>query len=281
MSVTKAMVGPRTTAICFETLASWVEALHGHGEVSAALEEFVLLFKCDAVILVRFAEGARHPNCLARAVSIPQQAFPPRVALPFAQDMLGEHLGIAKSGAVWTHSDVDDRAMWKNSDTLNERMELHSVRDLALVALGSRGGTWDFLELQFATYISTNERNLIELLAKSLAKTWHSRLPGLALKLQHLSRFNRSRATAEVCDVAIPDVENPAGLSRCEYRICSLVQEGMAAKKIAAKLDIQESTVRSHLHSIYSKTETSGQMELLHRLSSEQFGHGAPAAIVA
>lgn len=281
MSVTKAIVGARTTSNCFETLADWVEALHGHGEVSAALEEFVLLFKCDAVILVRFSKGSQHPNCLARAVSIPQQAFPPRIALPFAQDMLGAHLGIAKSGAVWTHSDVDDRVMWKNSDALNERMELHSVRDLALVALDCRGGTWDFLELHFAAYISTNERNLIELLAKSLAKTWRSRLPGLALKLQHLSRFNRSRATVEIHDAAILDVDNPAGLSRCEYRICCLVREGLAAKKIATELNIRESTVRSHLHSIYSKTETSGQMELLHRLSSDQHGQGSPAAIFA
>ncbi len=58
-----------TTANCFETLADWVEAVHGHGEVSAALDEFVLLFKCDAAILVRFAEGSQHPFCLVRALS--------------------------------------------------------------------------------------------------------------------------------------------------------------------------------------------------------------------
>ncbi len=281
MSVTDAWVGAQTAAKCFETLADWVEALHGHGEVSAALDEFVLLFKCEAAILVRFAQGSQHPICLARAVSIPQQAFPPRVALPFAQNMLSAHLGIAKPGAVWTHSDADDRALWKKSYQLNERMKAHSVRDLALVALQSHCGKWDFLELQFAAYISANERALIELLAHSLAKTWRSRLPGIALKLQHLSRFTRSRPVTEYRGVAILDVDNPAGLSRSEYRICCLIREGMAAKKIAGELDIQESAVHSHLHSIHSKTDTSGQMELLHRLSRDQTGRGTSDAIVA
>ncbi|MGR3342619.1 MAG: helix-turn-helix transcriptional regulator, partial [Paracoccaceae bacterium] len=76
-------------------------------------------------------------------------------------------------------------------------------------------------------------------------------------------------------------VENPAGLSRSEYRICCLIQEGMAAKNIANQLNIQESTVRSHLHSIYSKTEISGQMELLHSLSRDQIGRGTSGAISA
>ena len=281
MSVSKAWVGPHTTASCFETLADWVEAVHGHGEVSAALDGFVLLFKCDAAILVRFAEGSQHPICLVRAVSVPQQAFPPRVALPFAKDMLGAHLSTAKPGAVWMHSDADDQAMWKHSLQLKERMNAHSVRDLALVALESRRGNWDFLELQFATYISTNDRALIELLANALSKTWRARLPGIALKLQHSSRFTRARSKADYRSVAILDVENLAGLSRSEYRICCLIQEGMAAKNIANELNIQESTIRSHLHSIYSKTETSGQMELLHRLSRDQFGRGTSGAISA
>ena len=281
MSVTEAMVGAHATANCFETLADWVEALHGHGEVSAALDEFVLLFKCDAAILVRFAEGSQHPICLVRAVSIPQQAFPPRVALPFAKDMLGAHIGVAKPGAVWIHSDADDRVMWKHSYQLNERMDVHSVRDLALVALETRRGNWDFLELQFATYISTNDRALIELLANALSKTWRARLPGTALKLQHRSRFTKVRSDAENRCVAILDVENPAGLSRSEYRICCLIQEGIAAKNIANQLNIRESTIRSHLHSIYSKTETSGQRELLHRLSRDQFGRGTSEAASA
>ncbi len=161
------------------------------------------------------------------------------------------------------------------------KIEAPLIRDLALAAFESRRGNWDFLELQFATYISTNDRALIEFLTNALSKSWGARLPGIARKFQHRSRFTRARSKAEYRSTAILDVENPAGLSRSEYRICCLIQEGLAAKNIANQLNIQESTVRSHLHSIFSKTETSGQMELLHRLSRDQIGRGTSEAASA
>lgn len=59
---------------------------------------------------------------------------------------------------------------------------------------------------------------------------------------------------------------NPAGLSKAEYRVCSLLVRGFGAKAISGSLGVSESTVRSHLRSIYSKTNTHGQRELMFRL---------------
>ena len=63
------------------------------------------------------------------------------------------------------------------------------------------------------------------------------------------------------------DTSNPAELSRSEYRICAMVREGLLARAIADELGVSESTVRSHLHSIYAKTGATGHVDLLHRLA--------------
>ena len=62
-------------------------------------------------------------------------------------------------------------------------------------------------------------------------------------------------------------IENPAGLSRSEFRVCSLLKEGMTVNIIADNLSVGRATIRSHLSSIYSKTGASSQVELLHMLN--------------
>ena len=64
--------------------------------------------------------------------------------------------------------------------------------------------------------------------------------------------------------------ENPLGLTRSEYRICLLIRDGYRAQDFALVQSVAESTVRSHLRSIYQKVEVTGQMALLHRLSAER-----------
>ena len=60
--------------------------------------------------------------------------------------------------------------------------------------------------------------------------------------------------------------DNPLGLTRSEFRVCERVVRGFSVKRIAADLDISPHTVRSHLRSIFAKTGTDSQRELLVRL---------------
>lgn len=53
-----------------------------------------------------------------------------------------------------------------------------------------------------------------------------------------------------------------AGLSNREYQIARLVADGMQNNEIAAQLDITERTVKAHLSSIYTKTQTKGRLSL-------------------
>ncbi len=53
-----------------------------------------------------------------------------------------------------------------------------------------------------------------------------------------------------------------AGLSNRELQIARLVADGLQNNEIAAQLDITERTVKAHLGSIYTKTQTKGRLSL-------------------
>ncbi|MGR3290328.1 MAG: helix-turn-helix transcriptional regulator, partial [Paracoccaceae bacterium] len=240
------------------------------GEVADAISALVGAFKCESAVLVRVAQGAAQPKTIASAVARSQRSFPPRVALPFIQEILHPGFGNTSPGTVWAYSNDDDRAMWKFSLQLDSLMNSRAVRDIVLIALQTKSMTWDFLELHLATKVSDKDLALMNLLAISLSNSWASRMPGLTAKLQNRSRISLINSDKNSEDIALLDISNPAGLSRSEYRICHMIQDGMVAKSIANELTIRENTVRSHLHSIYSKTQTSGQIGLLHRLMQDR-----------
>ena len=53
-----------------------------------------------------------------------------------------------------------------------------------------------------------------------------------------------------------------ASLSNREYQIAWLVAEGLQNNEIATRLEISERTVKAHLSSIYTKTQTKGRLSL-------------------
>ncbi|MDK9709346.1 MAG: response regulator transcription factor [Desulforhopalus sp.] len=67
-------------------------------------------------------------------------------------------------------------------------------------------------------------------------------------------------------DVKEPDVQQApaalANLSNREYEIAGLVTEGLQNSEIAQRMDISERTVKAHLSSIYTKTQTKGRLSL-------------------
>ncbi|NHX28236.1 helix-turn-helix transcriptional regulator, partial [Escherichia coli] len=116
----------------------------------------------------------------------------------------------------------------------------------------------------------------IAALAPTLAKSWGNRLPGTAERAAGQARVHRAQEMADPASLPILDAANPLGLTRSEFRICSLVREGMLVREIARKLAVQEATVRSHLRSVFMKTGTSCHVELLHRLATEAARAVAP-----
>ena len=58
------------------------------------------------------------------------------------------------------------------------------------------------------------------------------------------------------------------GLTSSELRVLLALAPGLSIKKVAAMLGVCETTAKTHLQHIYSKTGTSKQSELIHMFMS-------------
>jgi len=250
----------------FEVLAAWVQALHGQGKIPDVLFSLLSLYKADAALIVRFIEG----NCQPRKVAVAGRSSDRRIARgrsSFAEIMLGENLGVSRNGTLWLWSELAENSESTESLHIQSRILSSGLSDVGLIGLENSTGICDYLELHFNSQLSKDDIIHLSMLAATLSKTWEQRLPGTVQKLLAQSRVRKTLDQPGLPSKPILDVNNPFGLSRCEYRICAMVKEGMLVKDIATGLSIREVTVRSHLCSIYAKTDTSGQIELLHRMT--------------
>jgi DNA-binding NarL/FixJ family response regulator len=96
------------------------------------------------------------------------------------------------------------------------------------------------------------------------------------LPLAHSDRQNLGNLTAAIF-VQDPAAMAPStgeafaklhGLTASELRVLRALAPGLSIKKVAELLGIGETTVRTHLQHIYSKTGTSKQSELIHMFMS-------------
>lgn len=230
-----------------------------------AFEELRTLVRARAVLHVRQCRGSRDTRSAARDEPTSGQLFahPPR---SFAASVLGEHLHSARPGSVWFLSDTrPDR------DTRSS-LDRDDITDIAIVPLENAAAFSDFLEIEFSERIPGHDQVLLEMLCPLIAEAWQARDPGAvaAMMAGRVSRIARKRSATEV--TPIPDADNPAGLTRAEFKVCLLIHEGRMPEDIAGALNVKKSTLRSHMRSIYNKTGVSGQLELVHRL------HGARAS---
>ena len=72
----------------------------------------------------------------------------------------------------------------------------------------------------------------------------------------------------------ILSMDNPAGLSRMEYRVCVLLSDGVALERIHQELAISRSTLRTHLRNVCAKTEFKKLDELLAVLAPTESREG-------
>lgn len=65
------------------------------------------------------------------------------------------------------------------------------------------------------------------------------------------------------CEPSVNDIAQLMGLTRAESRVVSDLLTGSTVKQTAKQLDLTEGTVRFYLQSIYQKTDTRGQSDLM------------------
>ena len=138
---------------------------------------------------------------------------------------------------------------------------------MVVVSLETASAHTDNLEFHFRRMPAQHNLNLISTLTETLSCCWRRRMPGVVAKRLVRTRLREVSALSNAGASAILDISNPAQLSRCEFRVCALLNEGMTVNLIAESLSVCQATVRSHLSSIFAKTGTCSQIELLHQLN--------------
>ncbi|MEX5729754.1 DNA-binding CsgD family transcriptional regulator [Rhodovulum iodosum] len=258
--------GPRFQAAdlarSIDAVTAWVGALHNQGAFEDSLARLAGALHSEIGQLVRYGKGNDKPRLISQGALHRDGVH--ATAPHFAQTLLGDQLFKARPGSIWLLSELRQDLLIDTA--LTDWLESRKLTEVVVVVLNVNVRHCDVLELCADRAPSVEDATLLKIVAPNLASSWRQRQPGIATReigRKH-ARNRTQRDAIEVC--AILDMSNPYDLSRSEYRICTLVMQGMNTGDISSELGISESTARSHLHSIYGKTGTTGIVGLMHRL---------------
>lgn len=253
----------------FHAAAQWGEALQGQGSLVEALALLREAAGAEIATLAHFSgPGLRGLH----VVSADRSAGEGRRDLPadLCEPLVRAQIGRGRAGSVWRYSDIVDGLLVTPGSRLTQWFRVHRIAEVCAILLsGERDGA-HVLTLLFAQPPAPEALALLEALAPALAAAWDRRNPAV---LPASRRAGLAVLGEEAEEAPLLGVGNPAGLTRAEFRICALLSDGIAARDLPDALGISESTLRSHLRSIYAKTDTTGQAGLIHRLMK----HAAPA----
>ncbi len=181
----------------------------------------------------------------------------------YASCVLQEYLTKARSSGLWLSSRIDNIANPSGDPSLIEWQATRSFGELAVIVLSNDEHKSEFLELHLHDPVTPKLYESLKSLTPTMCRAWSNRAAGVfsaaLLDKQYGPRCSKIR-------LPILSFNNPALLSRSEFRVCMLLSRGVSLEAVASELGIAMSTMRSHLRNIYSKTGTSGHAELVFRL---------------
>lgn len=241
-------------------VAQWCECLHGRDPLLRSLEVLGQGLSAEIVALARYSLDGRRA---VRSVTWDRSGTEPRggpADKGYAQALIGPYFEAARPGSLWFRSMIDISASSELAEFHNSR----HLRELAVIPLETNGRSIDTFELHFHDRLRNHQQVILNSLAPVLTRTWRNRAEGLFTEA-----LLRSAPSADTTDTApILSVENPARLSRAEYRVSLLLSRGMSIQQVKEELGIRESTLRSHLSNLYAKTNCSNLSEFVFCLAS-------------
>ncbi len=248
---------------------TWQDVAEGRAPALEALSKLCSAVDADAAALTRYDPKHTLAGKVTAFDRRPEGAFVPKLKKSFALAVLGSYAGKARKGTVWTSSAVEDL-----QPELREFQIRRDFRELIVIPLeGLRLGN-DYLELHFHYELSTSRLVALETLAPELSQSWSYRNLG--------SFFERSlskRRFSEEPGGPVLSSDNPAGLSRTEYRVCLLLSIGQSNESITTNMSISSATLRTHLRNIYQKVGVENKPELIYQLLSR--GNSAAERMLA
>ncbi len=256
----------------------WVEEVHGCRGFENVLGSLQSLLGADSISLLRLRSDTAAETVFA---SVTGREAPPRSdRLSFPQYLLGHGIGRAQAGSVWYMSELEREL--SNDDIAGKlpRFGHEQVREIAVIVLASSPRACDVIEVEFTRRLPANEADALSMLSVAFARAWLHRVEELWPVSEGTVAVD-SDGSSSTSGQPILSPLNPARLSRSEYRVCTLLSRGLGAKKISAALNVSELTVRSHLRSIYAKTRTNGQRELMFRMLRSDGGRGGDPLAMA
>ena len=251
----------------------WTECLHGAGSLRETMSDLVDLTGARVALLYRSCEmtgRARMISALDRGARAGERP----VTVPLGPSLLAGSARAARSGTLWTLSDLD-RAEREALDRQALRWSAdRRLKDAAVMPLDRSGTSLDLLELHFPATLPASLLAELEIAAVVASAAWRRREKGRIARLLSATPAIAERLAQEV-PAARPSPlspANPLGLTAAETRICALFRDGHPAHGMADHLKISESTLRTHLRSIYAKAGVAGQVDLVRLLLSPDPG---------
>ncbi|MEM9426219.1 MAG: helix-turn-helix transcriptional regulator [Pseudomonadota bacterium] len=250
-------------------VATWCGGLHGSVPLVDALRALCIGLGADAAGISRHHHRIEETPRQVALVSR-EGALPLRRA--HCTDVLGYHFGHAKPGSLWTLSEMREDPGWSMTHGLDGWLTSGGAAEVAVIPMSVTRQSADYIEFHFSQPLTRAALAEIEALVPTIVRSWVGRKPGLVARAMTdgkvLIAKNPSDGSRPRWDKPILGMANPAGLSRAEFRVCVLLSRGLSVKAVSDELGLSENTVRSHLRSIYAKTETGGLSELIYLILS-------------
>lgn len=266
-----ARVGPAYSDALFGAtvlgpVLDFLESSMGRLPIEGGLKAVSDFMGAEAVAVSRSARNAQAPRLVAVFEAAAAACTAP-LERSFVSELLGPYLDRLKTGASWSVS----RHMASSGGDLNPTvagwLRRRGLKDIVVVVLESGAGHSDYLEIHLRQVAGSALEAKLDVLGPLLARFWANRKPGLVADCLGRRKIQRvSGGNAMMTGTALLSDQNPAGLTRSEFRVCTLVRRGLSVRSISEELSLSVSTIRTHLRGIYAKTGVSGFNELAHRL---------------
>ncbi len=247
----------------------WTECLHGAGALRETLSDLLDLTGGRVAHLTRHCGLTGRDRTIASLDRGAREGERP-MTTPLGPSLLRLSGAAARAGTLWTRADLDRPEHERLDDRALRWTADRRLRDTAVIPLDRSGSDLDLLEIHFPAVLSSTLRAELAVAATAMSVAWQRRQKGRIARILSATPALAERLAQDTL-VARPSPlspANPLGLTAAELRICVLFRNGHPPQQMAQHLKVSESTLRTHLRSIYAKAGVAGQLDLVRLLLS-------------